>query len=680
MNNTNIEEKKHSKKVLVFIIITIILLLFFTSCGYTSKFLGKLGQSLSDSINGLFNNQGDYKVDENVNDKETVINQELTFDMSEVELSLEDKNVKLSYSYKSINPSTFTCSTGDPSIATCYVNDGYVVVNPKAVGTTTVTIQTVANGKIYEATTQVKVNDFTRQILLSSQGGTINLRYGSQISIPFQLIGLEGEVVVSSSNPSVATATVTNGTVQIKALRSGTATITLSVLYNGTEYTATYVVRVVERNNEETPGGNNPGGNNPGGNNPEENNPSEIIPVEKEYQLSSYQSQYDMNFINDNGERIVILNTNLFASQNVVVTKSENKKQIKICSSNNENCVYLDVNANLDGAGISLDYIGDTESPNSLPFKISAKKAGTSIVHVVGMVNGKSIADFDIKIVVDKKYQITIYANGGIFNEFASVLEFQLGYDEILDLSKYDEPYKTSEDACSYYQFIGYSETENGTITYNRLDKNILTNFSHDVALYAIYSEDAKKMIEKPQEKTLWAVDIPLFHNEEYYQKHKEDKVIYPGAKGSYVMNIKNEGTEKITLTGMTLKENTICIAGKGCLNMGYMVRYSPESNDTTYYYGNTNEEYWILHNKNSVALSDQTYRADISFNDKKIEIEPGQEIALTLFWKWEELDDELDTLIGNQAAGKLIDSSLNDKYNLSVGIHFETQNKTCVD
>ena len=58
--------------------------------------------------------------------------------------------------------------------------------------------------------------------------------------------------------------------------------------------------------------------------------------------------------------------------------------------------------------------------------------------------------------------------------------------------------------------------------------------------------------------------------------------------------------------------------------------------------------------------------------------MKPGEEIIISIFWKWEEKNDELDTLIGNQSAEAASDDTLNDKYSLSIGIDFTKELKAC--
>ena len=62
------------------------------------------------------------------------IKTELIFDVNDLSIYLSEKNVKLGYSFETIDPDKLTCTTDDASIANCYVEDDYVVINPKSEG------------------------------------------------------------------------------------------------------------------------------------------------------------------------------------------------------------------------------------------------------------------------------------------------------------------------------------------------------------------------------------------------------------------------------------------------------------------------------------------------------------------------------------------------------------------
>ena len=158
-------------------------------------------------------------------------------------------------------------------------------------------------------------------------------------------------------------------------------------------------------------------------------------------------------------------------------------------------------------------------------------------------------------------------------------------------------------------------------------------------------------------------------------------------------MNFKAE--EDMNLNGLVLKENNICVKGK-CLNMGYRVRYNEirRADGTSYeakgdiLFGEKNsEDYWILNQKYGIIKHDKvTYldenktekeldtenRADILF-DTPISLNEGDQISITIFWKWVEVDDIADTTIGEYVTNE--GASINDKYSLSVGIIYEANN-----
>ncbi len=255
------EENNNTKKKIMMIILLIIMLLsLITSCSCTSNFFGKIGS--------LFENFGKHEIDDNPDNPEIITNRELKFDTDKLEISVSDAKAKIGFSYKNINPKEFTCSTNDAEVATCYVLDGYVVVNPRKPGKVTVTLQTTVNGKIYKATAEVVINDSERYIALSSYAGSINLAYGKNRTITYSLVGLTGNATVTSSDESVAKVTVKDGAIKITANKVGKATITVSLEHNGQTYTAEYKLNVINDPNSSS-GNNKP--EDPGTNKPKDN-------------------------------------------------------------------------------------------------------------------------------------------------------------------------------------------------------------------------------------------------------------------------------------------------------------------------------------------------------------------------------------------------------------------------
>lgn len=949
-DNKKQEEEKdrdREKRIIIYIIIIIIIILsLLTSCSCTSGFFGKIGD--------IFGNQKDYEINDNTNDLETIRNKELKFEKDYLEISLSDAKTKLGFTYKNIKPTNFTCTTSDASIATCYVVDNHVVINPKKKGLVTITLQTKVNNKIYEATAKIKINGIKRYIRLTEEDGTINLARTNKKIIGYTLVGLSGKVTATSSDESIAKVEVCDGYLKITAFKKGKVTITVSITYNDTTYTTLYNLNVINsgtsskykdsnnylkslktsvgtlspnfdpnRNlytvkvgsdidkitikatasskkatityngkkvsslkdlklnygdntvvitvtaedgstrdyiviiNRENKAENKKDNNNllaslnvsagnlspkfdPNNNyynvevdsntnkitidaipsskkatvtythngkkvdslkdikldygdntivitvtaedgsqkdyiihvnrkssytlkfenssydlelyaddtshillykvykngvettdydldkikaqiSAKFNDAVEIIKAEKgvivlkpssskiadmkdkkteltleyegkqtsstinfklhDYYLLANSDKYDMTVTTDEsgkitGETDLILRTDLFGND-IEVTTSDNNKEITICSKNKNACVTVSTDSDLIE---KIEYTGEYNTPSSLPIKIVANGDGEAKIHISGSAYQKEFSSFDVSLNITRRYLVSINANGGQFNIGTTEYTARISKNESLDLSTYDEPYKIdSTDECKYHKFIGYSKTQNGSIIYNRTDKKIISNLDEDIVLYAIYEDKSIPITDDLINKTLWLTDVPLFHNEEYYKIYNEDKVIYPGASGYYIMNFKNESSNTVTIKGMTLKEETICIDNKGCLNMGYIIQYRPlDENNAKYYYGGENQ-YKIL-NKDVSPTSENYEGKTIDF-DQKITVKSQEEVAISLFWKWVEIDsesDKLDTMIGNQAAKSKFDETINDKYRLYVGLNFEN-NSSCI-
>ena len=429
-----------------------------------------------------------------------------------------------------------------------------------------------------------------------------------------------------------------------------------------------------------------------------------------EYQLSSGSKEFDMSNSKQENTRTIILNTDLVESTDTTLSieSSEDGKKLTICDKDKVKCVVVEVDKANDAGDITLSYGKDSVSeigPNDLPITITAHGDGKSQIKVSGTVYDKSIdKDFTITINVTRKYAVTIYANipgedTGKFTIASKVWNDEISKEEALDLSLIPEPYKVVD--CEYYKFKHYTTNlDTKELTYDRDAKKMVdgSTLTDDLDIYAIYEDDPTEE-EIPETNSLWlkasdyAEGLPLFHNEDYYSKYNEDKVIYPGAQGSYVMNFTAE--DAMTLTGMVLKEKNICVKDK-CLNMGYMVHYNEiRRADGTYtavekdlFGQKSNNDYWILNQKYDTIHNEVTYldsnqekqtldtenRVNITF-DEEINLNSGDQISITIFWKWVEVDDVADTTIGNYAAED--DNSINDKYGLYVGLVY-SPNNTC--
>ncbi len=386
------------------------------------------------------------------------------------------------------------------------------------------------------------------------------------------------------------------------------------------------------------------------------------------------------------GKTDVLLNTNIFLGE---VTKeiSNDKKEVKICSKKySDTCVIIKT----DSSQVELDYTNSEVGPSFLPITVIGNDEGKATLKVTGIINGKEFENLDVTVELIRKYIVTISANSGEFEFGDTEIINKITKDEVIDLTDFGEPYKIDlNDECLMYKFIGYSDSKDGTVIYNLNDKKIISNLSDDLNLYAIYETKSTNVSNNPIKRTIWLVadgsdgDLPIFHNEKYFKLHKEDKVIYPGATGYYTMNFSNDSSNTVVIKGLKLVEDTICIEKNGCLNMGYIIKYSPPeiNKGTIYYYGNSNN-YKIL-NKDVDPRSVNYKGKQINFIDYQGEItlKANEKVSIPILWKWVEIDedsDKLDTLIGNVAYDSQFDETLNDKYKLSVGLDLEIYNDKC--
>ena len=151
----------------------------------------------------------------------------------------------------------------------------------------------------------------------------------------------------------------------------------------------------------------------------------------------------------------------------------------------------------------------------------------------------------------------------------------------------------------------------------------------------------------------MYLTDVDLFHNEEYFKMYGIDKIVYPGAKGSYIMTFNNNMKKDIYITDIILEEDYPICVSNGCLNMGYVLK------DVNEYYFANNRSYRVLNNH----LENIKVPLLIPSNGKS---------EISLLWKWLELNDQVDTDIGNLAATKKLD------YSLIVGIKYEVVKDEC--
>lgn len=895
VNNSNEEKNKEKKSKIILIIITIIIIILalITSCSCTSKFWGRIGDLFRNEEIYVFKEQNGALCETNLQ-CETIINKDLRFEKDSLDISVSDENIPLTYIFNEINPHEFTCTTSDANIATCYVNkSGYVVIIPKNQGTITLFLQTEENDRIYQATAIVNIGEPNKKIVLASNSGTINLTQTRTKTVPYSLVGINGDITVVSSNEKIATATIKDGILKMTAYKTGKVIFTITVEDNGVTYTTEYTLTVINKingnsggNSEKDPNNNqNKSGNNklsslttnkgmlspkfkedtknyqirvsendndiilkatpasdkatvtytfngktnttgqieglapgenvvtimvtaedgsiniytvtiikPGtpptikydikfdndyyecyleygtclikysvfkdGNEIFDYKASDIkvnLPdsyknkvtatigtgdklgyviltpkntkemlnkevdltisvngtpdttkikfISQNYYLQSFKNEYDMSIDSESKTRPIVFQTNLFNyignnPEELIVESANNGKSITITSRKDSN-IYLHIWTNSTNiTKISYDSKSGT---TYLPIIIEGKAEGEAHIFAQGSAFGQNIPNqaLDIKINIIQKYIVKLKAGTGIFNEFTKEYEFKISSKEEIDLTPYNEPILIIDgDECYYYKFLGYALEGTEDIIYYKDNQGKwnkpISGITANTNFIAIYSTE--KLNRDTTPKTMWLVDVPLFHNEEYYRKYGEDKIIYPGAKGTYTMIFKNETSDDITLTGMVLEEDTICVDinndGKkdGCINIGYIIR----DNTANYNYllgsfVNNQNNYFILHqngtlNNDSDIPKTYTYRHEWWFNnntanDLTIKANSKDNLEITILWEWQyyidDENDKIDTAIGNQAAKVASNKNLNDLYKLKVGIKYNI-NRVC--
>ena len=380
--------------------------------------------------------------------------------------------------------------------------------------------------------------------------------------------------------------------------------------------------------------------------------------IMNDYYINTIKDNYYFDYYNNNNIVSIILNTNIFNNDIKVTTIDNgiklynNKGYINLTSSNSN----------------TLKIIKDIENDNSnyISFKSQLLNSGIVTININGNVYGKNITNKSITLNITRKYSVTIDANGGNFNSFTNSYNFLKDKDEIINLSDYI-PYKVDKTGnCLYYTLQSYNTKADGTGTV--IDKNATITIDSDLILYAIYNADSQ-YIEIEEDNTIYLTDVDLFHNEEYYNYYNIDKVIYPNANGSHAMYLTNNLDSTIKINRINLKENTTCI-DMGCINMGYIVKYTKQNeNNWNYVYGNE-REYKILNLDPNITKSIVNgYENTISIETGEIILNPGESTTISLLWEWVDIDDVLDTKIGSIAT---------EEYSILVSLDYSTTNTYC--
>ena len=384
------------------------------------------------------------------------------------------------------------------------------------------------------------------------------------------------------------------------------------------------------------------------------------------YYINTPALEYDMNFVNNTGNKKIIINNNILDGE---ITKTNISNGFRLST---ENSGYIDIvtNDNL----IDIDYDLVNSSNNSIIISVIALHPGNSSITITGNIFGKELSKYTVKLNIIEKYNVIIDANGGFFDSFTDKYTYLVNSNEEINLGELTALKVADEGTCMFYELSSFNSKSDGTGTkYNKSD--ILTNFNKDLTLYAIYTSESYHHTLSQSER-LYLTEIDLFHNEEYYEKYNVDKILYPGSYGAHVMTITNKGIGKIKIKSINLEEDTICVSDRQCLNIGYIIKSALDVNEPyTYFYG-SNNNYKILNKDDKTTYSYGTLTGFHTVNnielDPYIEIDVNETKEISILWKWVDIDNQLDTYIGNNV------DTLGNEYSLTLSIDYVRESNTC--
>lgn len=374
----------------------------------------------------------------------------------------------------------------------------------------------------------------------------------------------------------------------------------------------------------------------------------------KNYYATLNTNQYEFNYLEDQVNQYIIVNTNLFSSDSSI-TKTSVPGGIRL---SNE-VGYLDIiSSNTDILSFLYRQEDNDDLSSSLAILTDLKGEGNATVTISGMAYKKEIPPVQSNVTITSKYRVTIDAGDGFFNSFTTKYQLLLERGEIVKLSDYVAYLVDDPKNCTYFELDSYNTASDGTGTKYALDQEI--EIHENLDLYAIYNKvDGSKNLDIPDTGVMYLTEVDLFHNDAYYKKYNKDKIIYPGANGSHTMYIENNTESTIIIDSITVTEDTMCVAS-GCINMGYILRYyvpNDSTQDTKYhYFYGANDSYQILNQDRNAVKNYQnglfshtiTANSDVS---SPIELDSKNKdhnrVEVNLLWKWMDIDDQVDTEIG---------------------------------
>lgn len=381
------------------------------------------------------------------------------------------------------------------------------------------------------------------------------------------------------------------------------------------------------------------------------------------------KDEYDISFKDNKGEEEIILYTNIL--KDYEITKTADGIIIKNNKNLGDEGIITIKSSDPSVASIEFRKDENDVTGTSYVIRVIAHKVGNTNISINGEIYGDKLESVDVKIKVISEYVVILDANGGFFSPLLDQHRLVLSSEDELDLSKYEAYKDNSEVECEYFTLLGWSKDPNTETPEYKID-DVITGISENTTLYAIYNKDSE-IVEIPEKAVLYLTELDLFST-----KKMGGKLIAPGveSEGNHILTFENHSGEKMTIKAINLEEDTICVSENRCLNMGYILKNTvKDSKDDKFYYGAANGKYSILNKDANTTYTPSGINKFHTANriPTEIEIEKGGIAEVTLFWKWVEEDDELDTEIGKSVTDD------NNTYDITIWIEFEKTDEKCV-
>ncbi len=312
-----------------------------------------------------------------------------------------------------------------------------------------------------------------------------------------------------------------------------------------------------------------------------------------------------------------------------------------------------------------IELVPNTTASNSYILKVTLKAPKTEPtsfgIDIAGTIYGNATNTLNVEVNVKQKYILTLRVSDLDKDAYLNALKntelvYPVDYDSIFDLTGI-EPYKIAdEENCLVFKFENWIDDNGKDFTAKeiKVDRNI--------TLTAKFSDTSEKG-EITSEGHITLKSFDLFDSDTLYGGNK---LIYPGLDGAHTFTIDNDTDGILTIKNIIMEEETLCVEGNICLNMGYKVkRIIPDSTENKYYYG-SDVSYKVLNKETNYGADFKT----IAIPEDEFVIEKGSSAELTVLWKWLD-DDANDYKIGELA-------NTNSSYKFYIGLDFIKENETC--